>query len=85
MGSSENIAKQLILNNIKFDNWIEVLKVHSAGYRRMNTNAIGTGRKQIRWNNALKFKWTDSMGNSSRGPLLDVEVQKVSGSEKLVV
>ena len=72
MGSSENIAKQLILNHIKFNNWIEVLKVHFTRYRRMNTHAIGTGRKQIRWNNALKFKWTNSMGNSSRGSLLDV-------------
>ena len=72
MGSSENIANQLSLNDIKFNNRIKVLKVHFTRDRRMNTAAIGTGRKQIRWNDVLQFKWTNSLGNSSRGSLLDV-------------
>jgi hypothetical protein len=38
--SSENIARQLMLNNIKFNNQVEVFKVPFTRYRRMNTKAI---------------------------------------------
>src|SRR5919109_2569477 len=72
MRSSENIAKQLILNHIKFNNWIDVLQVPFTRYRRMNPNEICTGRKQIRRNNALQYEWTNSMGNSPGDSLLDI-------------